>query len=236
MASVRELSQEEMEEAVRKKGKPLNFHFEEAVKVLQEYKEKGERVIYNFNGWILDSENITMDGAYKQITGKTKAEYEKAEEANLEKEQANLEKEQAEERAWAEQRIPEWLERGEKLIPADKKKAWEEHVKRNATDKFSVVNAIEKVLTVMEKVASGTTQEELEELLAEQGHTGFSYQVMRSTIKEFLGQDIAKVEDYKVTSKDLALTSKERVGEKMIRKVKELFSRIRHHDTDIGGR
>ena len=229
MASVRELSQEEMEEAVRKKGKPLNFHFEEAVKVLQEYKEKGERVIYNFNGWILDSENITMDGAYKQITGKTKAEYEK----DVEESRANLKKEQAEERAQAEQRIPEWLERGEKLIPAGKKKAWEKYVKKSIESDYFACTYIEKTLEIMERIVSGTNREEL--FTDEEYYTKTDL-LVRWPLKKFLGVDITKMEDYKVTSKDLALTSKGRVGAKMIRKVKELFSRIRHHDTDIGGR
>lgn len=230
MASVRELSQEEMEEAVKKKGKPGNFDIEDAVEVLQEYKEKGERVIYAFNEqYLLDSENITMDGAYKQITGKTKAEYEKA----VEESRANLKKEQAEERAQAEQRIPEWLERGEKLIPVGKKKAWEKYVKKSIESDYFACTYIEKTLEIMERIVSGTNREEL--FTDEEYYTKTDL-LVRWPLKEFLGVDITKMEDYKVTSKDLALTSKERVGAKMIRKVKELFSRIRHHDTDIGGR
>ena len=54
--------------------------------------------------------------------------------------------------------------------------------------------------------------------------------------KQEVSRDEEDKSDYQVTSKDLALTTKERVGAKMIRKIKEFFNKIRHHDTDIGGR
>lgn len=40
--------------------------------------------------------------------------------------------------------------------------------------------------------------------------------------------------EYQISSKDIALTTKDRVGTKIIRKIKALFNRIRNHD--IGGR
>ena len=67
-------------------------------------------------------------------------------------------------------------------------------------------------------------------------------------LKEFLGLEEDIVEEareynvesthsYEVTPKELAITSKKYgIGAKMIGKIKELFSKIRHHDTDIGGR
>lgn len=219
-----------------------------AVKVLQEYQAKGESVYVEFNGHKLYSADITLDGAYKEITGQTKAEFDKTQEEWLE----NDKKEQAERKAQATQSIPEWLERGEKLIPADKKEAWEKYVKRSAQSELRAGDDVKQVLDIMEKISSGASQEDIKKLIGEQGHSGTSYALVRNVVKEFLGQDIEKIEsadkkqeasraeddksDYEVTSKDLSLMTKERVGTKMIRKIKEFFNKIRHHDTDIGGR
>lgn len=48
---------------------------ENAVIQLLKYKQKGQQVRGRFNGVILYSDTVTMDGAYKEITGMTKAEF-----------------------------------------------------------------------------------------------------------------------------------------------------------------
>ncbi|MGN1298583.1 MAG: hypothetical protein ACI4UE_01175 [Candidatus Scatovivens sp.] len=45
-----------------------------AVKLLEEYKSRGESVYINFNGQRLYSCDVTLDSAYMQVTGMTKAE------------------------------------------------------------------------------------------------------------------------------------------------------------------
>ena len=51
-----------------------------AVIELLEYKEKGELVCGEFNGHMLYSDTVTMDSAYLEITGKTKADFDKEQE------------------------------------------------------------------------------------------------------------------------------------------------------------
>lgn len=48
---------------------------ENAVNQLLKHKEKGQLAYGDFNGVTLYSDTVTMDGAYKEIIGKTKAEY-----------------------------------------------------------------------------------------------------------------------------------------------------------------
>lgn len=48
---------------------------EDVVKLLEEAREEGRRVFVRFNGHTLHSDDVTMDSAYKEITGRTKAEY-----------------------------------------------------------------------------------------------------------------------------------------------------------------
>ncbi len=50
---------------------------EEAVNELLKYKERGQLACGKFNGITLYSDTVTMDGAHKEITGMTKAEFDK---------------------------------------------------------------------------------------------------------------------------------------------------------------
>lgn len=48
---------------------------EKAVNQLLKHKEKGQLACGEFNGVTLYSDTVTMDGAHKDIIGKTKAEF-----------------------------------------------------------------------------------------------------------------------------------------------------------------
>ncbi|MCR6116646.1 hypothetical protein HXA31_20165 [Salipaludibacillus agaradhaerens] len=53
----------------------LGDTIENAVNQLLKHKEKGQPACGDFNGVTLYSDTVTMDGAYKEITGMTKAEF-----------------------------------------------------------------------------------------------------------------------------------------------------------------
>lgn len=53
---------------------PIINTLDEAVKYLEECREKGKNVYLNFNGHKLYSANVTIDSAYMQVMGITKAE------------------------------------------------------------------------------------------------------------------------------------------------------------------
>jgi hypothetical protein len=53
----------------------LGSTIEEAVNKLLNYRDIGELVCGEFNGVILYSDTVTMDSAYRKITGKSKAEF-----------------------------------------------------------------------------------------------------------------------------------------------------------------
>ena len=54
---------------------PLGSSIEQAVNELLNYKERGKLVYGKFNGVTLYSDIVTMDSAYREITGKSKAEF-----------------------------------------------------------------------------------------------------------------------------------------------------------------
>lgn len=53
----------------------LGSTIEEAVNELLKYKNKGKLVYGKFNGVTLHSDTVTLDFAYREITGKSKAEF-----------------------------------------------------------------------------------------------------------------------------------------------------------------
>jgi hypothetical protein len=53
----------------------LGNTIEQAVNELLSYKQHGKLVYGKFNGVTLHSDTVTIDSAYKKITGKTKAEF-----------------------------------------------------------------------------------------------------------------------------------------------------------------
>jgi hypothetical protein len=52
----------------------------DAVQLLLSYKETGQLACANFNGFMLYSDSITIDGAFLQVHRMTKGEYDKYEE------------------------------------------------------------------------------------------------------------------------------------------------------------
>ncbi len=54
---------------------PLGSSIEQAVNELLNYKKKGKLVYGKFNGVTLYSDTVTTDSAYREITGKSKAEF-----------------------------------------------------------------------------------------------------------------------------------------------------------------
>lgn len=54
---------------------PLGGSIEQAVNELLNYKKKEKLVYGKFNGVTLYSDTVTMDSAYREITGKSKAEF-----------------------------------------------------------------------------------------------------------------------------------------------------------------
>ena len=89
---------------------------EQAVNELLSYREKGKLVCAEFNGVTLYSDTVTMDSAFKEITGQTKFEFDKSQQEW--KENYDREKEEHEDK------IPEltkvWMEKGREVLTEDK--------------------------------------------------------------------------------------------------------------------
>lgn len=154
---------------------------ESAVYALLAAKEKGgEKVYGEFNGHILHSDTVSMDSAYTEILGCTKAEYDK----RMAEWQENYEKEErlAEQRAI--QNIPKWIEIGQTLIQPEKYKDWEECVNARATDLYHGLE-LDAALEIMQALEDGIAIEDALEILDNQRHSNISELLVRKIILLF---------------------------------------------------
>lgn len=155
---------------------------EEAVKELTYYKNKGIKVFGEFNGHKLYSDTITIDSAYKQITGHTKEEYENKQKKIREEFQKQFE----ENREKAIKKIPFWIEKGCELFSEEKLACWKEIVPIKAKDLYHgfELDCILEIETVLNQ-NTPLSFIKAEKILKKQNHSGISYSIVCSMIKEF---------------------------------------------------
>lgn len=68
-----------MNEKYEKLNMVLGGTIDKAVQELLEYRLRGKLASIDFNGTMLYSDTVTVDDAYLQITGETKAQFDAAE-------------------------------------------------------------------------------------------------------------------------------------------------------------
>ena len=156
------------------------YSIDTAVKRLLEAKAEGKHVFCDFNGVKLYSDSVTLDSAYTEICGCTKAEWDE----RLKKDIAESEKRMEEDRKRATDNIPNVIERGKSLIYPFRHEEWAMLVEADAngdycglitTDAIEIMTAIEEEKTVGELV----------EMFKEQGHSGWSASLTRNVIMTY---------------------------------------------------
>jgi len=172
---------------------------------LEECNRNGEKALIAFQDRYIVLSDEDLDKAAQEILGKTREEH-RAELEDYENKREIREKTEKEAEAKRkvenEKKIPQWIERGKKLVTADKQEEWEKYVKESVQS-GGFGRDIEDILNIMESVASGANREEVKNLISEQSHSGSSYSLYRSIIKEFFGHDIAGIEAGIVDMEDI---------------------------------
>lgn len=178
----------EFEEA---KYRKLEFYYgsiSDFVYLLLQYKEKGELVYADFNGHRFYSDTVTMDGAYKEITGKTKAEFD-----YMVKEQEDAwEEQKREHEASIPKKTKYWREKARGIIKEDKLEHWDEIVPIRLKDLYQGMElgcCLDLAILLKERAF-----EEAKEMLNNQGHSGMSYGLVCAMLKEFVdnGEEFLK--------------------------------------------
>ena len=128
-------------------------NLESIVYKLLAYKARGKQAYCIFNGVRLDSNSVTMDLAFKNVTGKTKEELEEIKKAVLAK------KEEPRVERTLKEKKDEWLRRGKYVIYPEKYYGWETII--NGSNIESDELEIETALEIMEMMEKGKTIDEI---------------------------------------------------------------------------
>ena len=155
-------------------------NIESAVNKLLEYKSKGELVCGVFNRVTLYSDTVTVDDAYKAIIGKTKAEFDKEQQERRERSERQKQKHK--------ERIPElakmWSQKGREVLTEDKWEYWDEIVPVRLGDLYHGME-LGNCLDIIEILNNNGSLEDAKKAIEEQGHSGMSYRLVKSMVREF---------------------------------------------------
>jgi hypothetical protein len=153
---------------------------ETVVRNLLSHRERGELICTEFNGKILYSDTVTMDGAYKAITGKTKAEYDKAQQEWRDE----YDRKEREHKAKIPALTEEWRQKGREILADDKWPLWDKCVPIRLGDLYHGME-LGCCLDIVKILNGGGTLEEAKAEIESQGHSGMSYGLVCSMVKTF---------------------------------------------------
>lgn len=152
----------------------------EAVNKLLDYKEKGKLVCGSFNGHFLYSDTVTMDSAYKEITGQTKSEFDKAQQEMIDK----FKRQEKEHKKQIPALAKEWMKKGREVLTEDKWEYWDEIVPIRLNDLYQGME-LGYCLDIVKILNNNGTLNEAKEKIESQDHSGMSFGLVCSMVKEF---------------------------------------------------
>ena len=150
------------------------------IKELLKYKEKGILAHVDFNGERLYSDTVTMDYAYKKITGKTKVEFDKSQQEWRD----NYDKAKREHENKIPQLTEEWKVRGRKVLTEDKWEYWDKIIPIRLSDIYEGME-LGCCLNIVRILNNGGSLDEAKTEIERQGHSGMSWSLVCNMIKEF---------------------------------------------------
>ncbi|WP_227394210.1 hypothetical protein [Jeotgalibacillus aurantiacus] len=158
----------------------LGYTIEKAVNELLSYRDRGRLVSGDFNGVTLYSDTVTMDSAYKEITGKSKAEFDRAQE-EWKQDRERQEKEHKE-------KIPElsaiWMKKGREVLSSDNWDYWDQIVPIRLNDLYRGME-LGACLDIVSILNNHGTLDEAKEKIESQDHSGMSFGLVCSMVREF---------------------------------------------------
>ena len=147
---------------------------------VKELKEHKDLVCGNFNGEMLYSDIDDFDSAFKKITGKTKSEFDEAER----KRQAKYEQEKIAHEKAIPQLTKEWIEKGNAILDKKHHELWAKIVPIRLNDLYKGFE-LGACLDIVEQLNKGCELDVAKKIIEEQGHSGMSFGLVCSMIKEF---------------------------------------------------
>lgn len=163
-----------------KNYREIEFGFGKIEEAIKELKSHKDLVKGTFNGQILYSDIDDIDSAYKKVTGKTKAEFDESERL-IRMEYKRQEKEHKDS-------IPkltiEWIEKGKKILDEKHHKLWAKIVPIRLGDLYRGME-LGNCIEIVEQLNKGAELEKVKQLIENQGHSGMSFALVCSMVREF---------------------------------------------------
>ena len=154
-------------------------NIEECVNELLRYKEKGKLVFGVFNGHKLYSDTVTMDSAYKEIAGNTKKEFDDY----IKKQNEEYQRQKQEHIKAIPKKAKLLMDKGREILDKSKWKLWDKIVPIRLNDLYQGME-LKCCLDIVEILNKGTLEEAKREIES-QGHSGMSFGLVCSMVKEF---------------------------------------------------
>lgn len=147
---------------------------------IEEMSKQEDLVCLEFNGKMLYSDIDDLDSAFKKITGKTKSEFDEAERQR----QAEYEREKREHEESIPRLTTEWIEKGKAILDEKHHELWSKIVPIRLGDLYRGME-LGNCLEIVEELNKCTELEKVKPLIEDQGHSGMSFSLVCSMIKEF---------------------------------------------------
>jgi len=158
----------------------LGSNLEEAVRLLEYYKSNGESVWGVFNGVELYSDTVTVDTAFKAVTGKTKKEHNEM----LQDIRDRQEQEEVEFKRSLPSLEKYYREQGRKVFSEDRWDYWDNIVPIRLRDLYHGME-LDNCLEITKLLNEEKNYEKAKEALSNQGHSGMSHSLVLRMISEF---------------------------------------------------
>jgi len=165
---------------MKKNYREIEFGFGNIESAVKELKSHKDLVCGTFNGQILYSDIDDMDSAYKKVTGSTKAEFDEARRL----ENAEYERQKKEHKEAIPQLTIEWIEKGNKILDKKHHKTWAKCVPIRLGDLYRGME-LGNCLEIVEQLNKGAELEKVKPLIEDQGHSGMSFGLVCSMVKDF---------------------------------------------------
>lgn len=169
-----------MNKQYRKVEFELGSNVESAVRKLLKFRLDGILAYGEFNGVTLYSDTVTMDDAYRVITGKTKAEFDESQQRWRE-DHKRREKE-------FKDSIPslteEWKNKGKGILTEDRWAYWDRIVPVRLNDLYHGME-LGCCLDIVKILNNGGSLDEAKKTIEDQNHSGMSFGLVCSMVREF---------------------------------------------------
>lgn len=161
----------------------INFGYctlEEAVEQLIEHNVFGQHVYGEFNGHRLESDNISLDKAYKEVVGCTYGEFKEKQMRN----HFEYEKREQEHEAAIPKLSEEWIIKGHEILDEKYWDEWDKIVPIRLKDLYHGME-LGNCLDIVKSLNYNCDIEEAKKIIYDQDHSGMSFGLVRAMVATF---------------------------------------------------